>query len=705
MDAPDLTSPAYYVNRELSWLQFNRRVLAEGRAAGVPLMERVRFLGIVSSNMDEFFMIRVAGLRRQARTGSISRDPSGLTPAEQLEQVSARVQDLMAEHSQALIEALGELAGQGLRVLNWSELNALQRSALASYFQGEVLPVLTPLAVGELEPFPALAGLGQYLAVELRPREEGSETPSFAVVPVPANLPRFASVRGEEEQCLVPLEQVIGGNVGALFPEQKLEAWGVFRITRDGDVWVDEDEAGDLLEATEEAVRTRSRRNVVRLEVSAEAAPGVRAWLQEWLELSPAEVYETPSLLPSRHLFELASRPGFEHLHNDSWPPQVPRDLLDSDDPWQALRDRDALLFHPYESFEPVVSLVEAAADDADVLAIKITLYRTGADSPVVAALLRAAEKGKQVTVLVELKARFDEARNVTWARRLEEAGCHVIYGIAGLKTHAKLLLIIRREPHGIRRYVHCSTGNYNDSTARLYSDIGLLTTDRGFAVDAASFFNLLTGYSQEVGWSRFAIAPTGLRERFLELIQREMDISTPDQPGLIMAKMNSLQDTHICRALYRASQAGVRVRLNVRGLCCLRPGVPGVSDGIEVISVIDRFLEHARLFAFGNGGHEEVYLSSADWMERNLDRRLEVLFPVLDPALRRRLFGVLETLLSDNTKGWRMLPDGRYERVTSKRGPQIRSQEAFYREAVQAAKARHTTGLALRPLVSPETR
>ncbi len=668
-----------------------------------PLLERLKFLAIVSSNLDEFFMIRVAGLKRQLAAGTTARVPSGLTAAEQLERVSARTHVMMGEHAAALTQALEELSGQGLRVRTWAALASAAREYLTGYFQGEVLPVLTPLAVAELTPFPVLPGLGLNMAVELPP-QEGNEAPRFAVVPIPGNMPRFVSVRGETEQSLIPLEQVIGSNLSALFPDQEIGAWGVFRITRDGDVTVDEDEAGDLLEATEEAVRTRRRRDIVRLEVSAETTPELQEWLRRWCELSEQDLYSVAGLVNARDVLELVSRPGLEHLRDPSWPPQTPRDLLGSTDLWRTLRERDVLLFHPYESFEPVVTLVEEAADDPTVLAIKITLYRTSADSPIVTALARAAEKGKQVIVLVELKARFDEARNVSWARKLEDAGCHVIYGIAGLKTHAKLLLIIRREPHGLRRYVHASTGNYNDTTARLYSDIGLLTTDRDFALDAAAFFNLLTGYSQEVGWTRFALAPTGLRERFLELIQREIDISTPHQPGTITAKLNSLQDAALCQALYRASQAGVKVRLNVRGICCLRPGVPGVSENIEVISIVDRFLEHARIFAFGNGGHDEVYLGSADWMERNLDRRLELLFPVLDATLRKRLLVMLDTYFSDNAKAWRLRADGRYERVTTRRKTPVRAQAVFYRQAAEAVRKQHQAGLALRPLTSPET-
>jgi polyphosphate kinase len=449
-------------------------------------------------------------------------------------------------------------------------------------------------------------------------------------------------------------------------------------------------------------VRSRRRRQVIRLEMSSAPDPRLRDWLVQWCEVEERDVYETDGLLDSAALIHVATRPGFERLRAPEWPPQPPRDLDDHQDTFEAMRERDILLLHPYESFDPVVEFIEKAADDPDVLAIKQTLYRTSGDSPIVGALERAAEQGKQVTVLVELKARFDEAQNVRWARRLEDAGCHVIYGVAGLKTHAKMLLVVRREIHGVRHYLHMSTGNYHDRTAELYSDIGLLTCERDLGRDAAAFFNLLTGLSQEVGWSKIAIAPTGLRRRFLELVEREIEASTLDRPGLIMAKVNSLQDEGICRALYRASRAGVKVMLNVRGICCLRPGVPGVSDNIQVVSIIDRFLEHARVYYFRNGGHEELYLASADWMKRNLDRRMEALFPIHEPRLVRRLMWALDQYFHDNVKAWRMRPNGAYERVP--RGePLVRAQEVLYRDAVEAARDRAARRVQFRPLAKPE--
>jgi polyphosphate kinase len=476
----------------------------------------------------------------------------------------------------------------------------------------------------------------------------------------------------------------------------------VFRIIRDADVAVEEDDAAELMEAMQAAILARRRRAVVQLTLSANPDPRLKDWLTRQFGVSEREVYEIDGMLDASVLMQLAGRPGFENLKYADWPPQRPRGLIGQEDLWGSLQEQDLLLFHPYEAFDPVIQLVSLAADDPSVLAIKQTLYRTSGDSPIVAALARAAENGKQVTVLVELKARFDEAKNVQWARKLEDAGCYVIYGIAGYKTHAKALLIVRREAHRIRRYVHLSTGNYNDKTARLYSDLGLMTSDGDMTADAASFFNLLTGYSQAVGWSKFSIAPTGLRQRFLDLIDREIQASTPDRPGLIMAKVNSLQDPKICKALYQASQAGVRVQLNVRGICCLRPGVPGVSDNIDVISIVDRYLEHARIFYFRNGGHEEIYMSSADWMVRNLEKRLEIMFPVPQPAQKKRLTNILRTYFADNVKARRLGPDGCYHPVP-RSGAAVRAQEQFYREAVEAARTDPRGVTEFRPLTSPE--
>jgi polyphosphate kinase len=696
----DLESPELYINRELSWLEFNDRVLQEGLAEDLPLLERLKFLAIVSSNLDEFFMVRVAGLLQQQAAGARRRDPSGLSAEQALEHISRRVHRMVAEQGKGLARALGLLRERGLDVLEENEWTPAQRTFLREHFAGEVLPVLTPLAVQDLDPAPLLPGLQLLVAVALETK--GAEPPwRIVVVPQPAQWSRFLTVPSETGTKLARLEHVLAANLDLLFPGAAIQGTALFRITRDADVAIQDDDSEDLLHVVEEAVRARRRRAAVRLEIGAEAEPRIARWLPDWLGVPLEGTYQIEGMLDATALMELANRRGFDALRVPDWPPQPPQDLAGADDLWAAIQDHDALLFHPYERFDPVIQLLELAAEDTGVLAIKQTLYRTSGDSPIIRALERAARNGKQVTVLVELKARFDEARNVGWARRLEDAGCHVIYGVAGLKTHAKALLIVRREGGRIRRYLHLSTGNYNDRTARLYSDIGLLTCQRDLAGDVAAFFNLLTGASEVAGWSGLTIAPTDLRRRFAELIDREIQVSTPDRPGLIMAKVNSLQDPKICQALYRASRGGVKVLLNVRGICCLRPGVKGVSETIEVRSIVDRYLEHARIFYFQNGGNDEVYLSSADWMSRNLDRRLEILFPVRSAALQRRLVSILETCFADNVKARRLLADGTYERVKGK-GPAVRAQEKFYLDAVEAARASKTSTTRFKPLTRP---
>jgi len=685
LDAPEL-----FINREISWLEFNARVLAEGLSDGLPLLERLKFLAITSSNLDEFFMIRVAGLMQQRAAGLRRRDPSGLTPNQQLAHISRRTHRMVAKQAVGIRSLLRSLAENGLHVHEPQDWTAEQRRFLRSHFAREILPILTPLAMEQLDPPPLLPGLGLNVALLLAPDKASDSGPASSgpgriiVVPVPRQLPRFITIPAARDVHLARLEDVIAANSEALFPGVNVALASTFRITRDADVAIQDDDAADLLQVVEQAVRDRRRRAAVRLEIAAGADQRIRQWLIDRLGLRNEDVYDVDGMLDAAALMEVVNREGFETLRITPWPPQPPRDFVGADDLWQALREHDVLLFHPYESFEPVVRLAEQAAADPTVLAIKQILYRTSGDSPIVAALERAAESGKQVTVLVELKARFDEARNVNWARRLEDAGCHVIYGIAGYKTHAKALLVVRREAGRIRRYVHLATGNYNDRTAKLYSDIGLMTCDNDLASDVAAFFNLLTGCSEAVGWSKLSIAPTGLRQRFVDLIEREIQASTADRPGLVLAKVNSLQDPGICRALCRANRAGVQVRLNVRGICCLRPGVKHATDGIEVRSIVDRFLEHARIFYFRNGGHEEVYLSSADWMARNLDKRLELLFPVLDPNLRRRVVGFLETYFADNVKAHRLLPDGAYERIPQE-GKPVRAQEMLYMDAVES--------------------
>lgn len=709
MSKDPLRSHEMYFNRELSWLEFNDRVLRQGMADDVPLMERLKFLAIVSSNLDEFFLVRVAGLMSARSEGVRRRDPAGMTPAEQLKSVAERVHRMIREQSDAVAAALEQLAREGIAIVPADKWTDAQRQFLQNHFSKEVLPVLTPLAVQDLRPPPRLPGLQWHVAVLLKKAaEEEKVEAKIVVAPVPQQTSRWVRLPGDEV-ALARLDEVMAANAGAVFSGAEILATALFRITRDADVSVARDETDDMLEAVEQAVLTRQRRPPVRLQVTPGADPRIRAWLDEQVKLPAEEVYEMDPLLDAAALMELTNWPGFEKLKNVQWPPQSPRDLLGFDDLFEAVADHDVLLFHPYESFDPVVRLVEQAADDPGVLAMKQTLYRTSGNSPIVRALGRAAQNGKEVTVLVELRARFDEARNIAWARRLEDLGAHVIYGIAGYKTHAKALLIVRRpslrdsaQSGRIQRYVHLATGNYNDRTAKLYSDLGLMTCDRDIANDVAAFFNLLTGFSETVGWSRLVIAPTGLQRKFVDLIEREMQVSTPDRPGLIMAKVNSLEDPEICQALYRASQAGVKVMLNVRGICVLRPGVEGVSENIEVRSIVDRYLEHARVFYFRNGGHEEVYLSSADWMRRNLLKRLEIMFPILNEGLRRRLIDVLNTFFSDNVKARRLLSDGIYAAV-ERDGPRVRAQAKFHKDAVDAVQLAEQTALQFRPLKSPK--
>ncbi len=685
-DAENLHSPELYVNRELSWLEFNHRVLHEGTRADVPPLERLKFLAITGSNLDEFFMVRVAGLVQARQSGLRRKDTSGMTPAAQLKAIRSRVLQMYADHAVALADVVEILSAEGVHLLRRNRWDENQREYLRDYFHREVLPVITPLAVEQMHPKPLLSGLRLNLAAAIEPEREDDQ-PQTAIVSLPRPLPRFITIPAEKDLHLAFLEDVLAENAAAIFGGRRVLATSLFRITRDSDLTVDEDEAGDLLESMEEVISQRKRRGVVRLEISASPDKTIKRSLINMFEVGNDRIYEISGMLGARDLMDITTRPGLDRLKYEDWPPQQPLDMLEEDDPFEVMAERDVMLYLPYEKFDPVIRLLQQAADDPQTLAIKMTLYRTTGDSPIIEALMRAADSGKQVTVLVELKARFDEARNVEWARALEDVGCDVIYGVAGLKTHAKCLLIIRRQKHGIRRYLQLSTGNYNEKTARLYSDIAIMTTDRETATDVANFFNLLTGYSQPVDGNKIHIAPMGLKQRFIDLIEREIQSSTREQPGLIMAKVNSLECPDICRALYRAGRAGVKVMLNVRGICCLRPGVEGVSDNIEVRSIIDRYLEHARMYYFRNAGREEVYLSSADWMIRNLQKRLEILFPVLSQEHKNRLIGALKTYFADNVKAHRMLPDGGWQPLTPGK-KRIRAQEELYKDAVEVIQA-----------------
>jgi polyphosphate kinase len=695
--------PELFLNRELSWLEFNARVLEEATDATTPLLERLKFTTIVASNLDEFFMVRVAALKNALAEGDIAPDVAGLTPGQQLQQISERahamVDRLYETLTKEILPALGE---RGIRILPLAELETVARSTVSRHFRDEVLPALTPLAIDSSRPFPMLAGLSLNLAVLLRPAE-GEEEPRLAVVQVPSRLPRLVRPAGAPATTYMLLEEVIRGELAALLPGQEIIETAVFRVARDSELDLDDEGGRDLLEVIEEELKNRRRSSIVRLEIEAGVGETLLKTLQERLEVGVEDVYRVPGPLDVRALMALVDLPALEDLRD---PPLKPLSSLElpPGGMFAILDERDVYLHHPYESFDPVVQFVAQAADDPDVLAIKQTLYRTSGDSPLVQALARAAENGKQVTVLVELMARFDEQRNIRWARRLEEAGAHVIYGIRGYKTHAKICLVVRRGRQGITRYVHLGTGNYNDRTARLYTDFCRMTADLAIGEDASAFFNALTGYSDPPHMKKLVMAPTQLRERHLRLIARERQRAESGQAAEIRAKMNALVDEDVIRALYDAAKAGVQIRLNVRGVCCLRPGVKGLSESIQVVSVVDRFLEHARIFYYRNGGDEEVYLSSADWMPRNLDKRIELLFPVESVEGRQKVLSALDAAFQDNVKGRWLQPDGSYKRRRPARGEEpFRAQLQLYRDAQRAVeRARAATGVTLEPITSP---
>jgi polyphosphate kinase len=695
--------PELFLDRERSWLAFNERVLEEAADPSTPLLERVKFATIVASNLDEFFMVRVAARKLAVREGT--PEPSGLTPAQQLagiaEAAHAQTRSLYATVHDALLPALAE---RGVRFLALGALEEERRAFFSRHFREQIFPALTPLAIDSSRPLPQLANLSLNLALLLAPAE-GGEEPRLAVVQVPARLPRLLRSADGQGMEFVWVEDVIRAELGSLFPGQQiLDSFG-FRIARDASLELDGDDSGDFRETVETEVRKRRGRPVVRLEVDATASPSSVRLLAERLSVEQEEdVYPVPPPLDLRALQFLLELPALQDLRDPPWRPVPFPGLPDSADLFSVLEARDVLLHHPYDAFDPVVHFVEQAARDPDVLAIKQTLYRTSGDSRIVRALAEAAERGRQVTVLVELTARFDEESNIRWTRRLEEAGAHVIYGVRGFKTHAKLCLVVRRTEHGIRRYVHLGTGNYNERTARLYTDMGLLTADEDIGQDASAFFNALTGYADPPQMKKLCMAPTQLRQRFLDLIRREQRRAAAGETAEIRAKMNSLVDEEIVRALAEASAAGVRIRLNVRGICCLRPGTRKSAGRIEVVSVVDRFLEHARIYHFRNGGEEEVYLSSADWMPRNLDRRVELLFPVESPDCRRKVLRALDAMFLDTSKAHVLQPDGGYRRRKPAHGEDpVRAQTLLCEEAAKEPdRARAAAALVLQPLTTP---
>ena len=692
-------------NRELSWLAFNERVLEEAADPSTPLLERVKFASITASNLDEFFMVRVAGLRQEVADGRMSPDPSGLSPGRQLEAVNERAHELSAAlYALTCGTLLPALRGAGIRVAGWHDIDEGRRAALSAFFASDLLPVLTPFAIDISRPFPLLASLSLYVAVRLAPAP-GDDEPRLAIVPVPSGQARLVPVAAGFPCVFALLEEIIRAHLSQLFPGQRILESSMLRIARDAELEVDDEGGRTQLEIVERELRRRRRSDVVRLEMDRSTSPELLALLQRQVGVGPEETYLVEGPLDLRMLMALTEVPGFEELRDPPFRPVNVVSMQQQADMFALIDDHDVLLHHPYDSYDPVVALVSQAADDPDVLAIKQTLYRTNAGSALLAALQRAAERHKQVTVLVELTARFDEERNIRWARALEEAGAHVIYGIRGYKTHAKICLIVRRRPDGVRRYLHLGTGNYNEQTARVYTDFGLMTSSPRFVEDATAIFTALTGYSDPPRLRRLVMAPTDLRARLLKLIRREQRRAEAGQPAEILAKMNSLVDVEITHALYAASNAGVRIRLNVRGICTLTPGLPGLSEHIEVVSIIDRFLEHSRLFYFLNGGDEEVYLSSADWMTRNLDRRIELMFPVESVENRARVLHALRAMFRDTVKARWLRSDGSYERRGPSAGePPFRVQEHLQAEARRtAALARERAGIVFRPERSPQ--
>jgi polyphosphate kinase len=684
--------PAHYLNRELSWIEFNARVLTEAASPEVPLFERLKFLGIVFSNFDEFFMVRVAGLQAQTLRTITELQPDGLLPHEQLVAISQRVHALVeAAYKLWNAEIIPALKRAGIVIVRPEELAPTDLAVLDERFRTDIFPVLTPLAIDPGHPFPHLRNKTINLGIMFSRDHEGQE-PGFGVIQVPAMLSRLMRVRVEGAvRAFVLLEDVIARHVNEFFPSARLRGTYAFRVTRNWDLEIDEEEGEDLLQTIQAELRRRDRGNAVRVEIGM--ADGVDASVQRLskaLHIDPAlDVYRVSGPLHITDLIGIVGEDDRREFRDEPFAPQVTPPLREADDLFAVIRERDVLLHHPYDSFDPVVEFVSRAADDPNVLAIKQTLYRTGGDSPIVKALARAAENGKQVTAIVELKARFDEASNIQWARTLEQSGAQVIYGLLGLKTHVKALLVVRREKADrLRRYVHLSTGNYNPQTARLYTDLGLFTANREIGEDVTSLFNLLTGYSAPPRWNRLVVAPLGLHESVLGLIARESAHARAGRRAQIIAQMNALVDVDVIDALYAASQDGVDIRLAVRGICCLRPGIPGLSDRIQVRAVIDRFLEHERVFRFANSGTEEVYVSSADWMPRNFHRRVEVLIPILDPAIRDRVVANIDLLWSDTAKAWVLGRDGSYTRMSPPPGaPPLRAQGRFIELARERAK------------------
>lgn len=676
-----------YSNRELSWLEFNYRVLEEARDKSLPLFERLKFLSITASNLDEFFMVRVASLKDMVHAGYHKAGLAGLKPEEQLEKIGEKTHELVAvQYSTYNRSLVPGLLQHGIRLVGSHEdLTDAEKEFVDEYFTENIYPVLTPMAVDSSRPFPLIYNKSLNIAALLK-KKEGGDDLDFAMVQVPRVLPRIVEIKtGGAEKVIILLEEIIERNVRFLFLNYDIVTAHPFRIMRNADLTIDEEEAEDLLKEIEKQLKKRQWGETIRLEVQENMDKRLLKRLKKELELSADDIYGINGPLDLTFLMKLYGLKGFDHLKAPVYTPQPNPAFLNDDDIFTNIRKGDILLHHPYESFTPVVEFIQKAAKDPEVLAIKQTLYRVSGNSPIIAALAEAADHGKQVSVLVELKARFDEENNINWAKMLEKAGCHVIYGLVGLKTHSKITLVVRREEDGIRRYVHLGTGNYNDSTAKLYTDCGILTCNPQIGEDATAVFNMLSGYSEPLHWNQLILAPIWLRKRFVRMISRETAHAREGRDARIIVKINSLCDREIIGRLYEASCAGVKIDLIVRGICSLKAGVPGLSENISVRSIVGNFLEHIRIFYFENDGSPEIYMGSADWMPRNLDRRVEITFPVLDQELKEKVKHILQVELDDNVKAHILQPDGTYEKIDKRGKVLVNAQEVFCEEAIKA--------------------
>jgi len=667
----------YFINRELSWIQFNERVLEEAQDTTNPLFERLKFAAIVSSNLDEFFMVRVGSLSDQITAKFDKKDASGLTPTQQMKQIGILVHKLVYDQLNCYNRSLKKaLKKEKFRFLKITDLNEEQIKYVDNYYKKNIFPVLTPMVVNQSSPFPLISNKSLNIAILLKDNKNES---IFATIKVPSVFDRLLKIPDEDGLSFMFLEDIIKMNLSSLFSGHEIIDASCYRITRNADMALDEEGAEDLLEAIEESIKQRKWGTAVRLEIEKGMNKKLLEILESELEISKEQEYIINGQIDLTFLMKMGRIKGYEKLEYEPIKPQLAKQFLKYNSIFEAISEKDILLHHPYESFDPVVELVKQASVDADVLAIKHTLYRVSGNSPIIEALAKAAEMGKQVTVLVELKARFDESNNIVWAKQLEESGCHVIYGLVGLKTHCKILLVVRREEDGIKRYVHVGTGNYNDVTAKLYTDIGLFTTNPYFGADASALFNMLSGNSKPTSLHKFSLAPLQLRDRFLHMILEEAENAKNGKKARIIVKINSLVDMEIIDALFEASTAGVKINLIVRGICCLKPGIKGVSENISVRSIVGRFLEHSRIFYFYNDGQENIYLSSADWMTRNLDRRVELLFPVEDHKARNKIKEILDISLLDTQKARILNKDGIYTRIDRRGKESINSQQLFY--------------------------